>query len=46
MQRSKIEVPRDVKNSKSGLITSSGETGLNIRTNASSKWDKTRCLEE
>ena len=27
---SKIEVPRDVRNSKSGIMTGSGETGLNI----------------
>ena len=29
---SKTEVPRDVRNSKSGNKTSSGEIGLNIRT--------------
>ena len=27
-------------------ITSSGKSGLNIRTNASPKLDMTRCLEE
>ena len=27
-------------------MTSSGENGLNIRTNASPKWDRTRCPEE
>ena len=27
-------------------ITSSGKNGLNIRTNASPKWDRTRCPEE
>ena len=27
-------------------MTSSGKNGLNIRTNASSKWDRTRCPEE
>ena len=26
--------------------TSSGKYGLNIRTNASPKWDRTRCPEE
>ena len=34
---SKIEVPRDVQNSKSGNIKSLGETDLNIRTYASPK---------
>ena len=34
-QESKTEVPRDVRNSKSGNKTSSGEIGLNIRTLAS-----------
>ena len=34
---SKIEVPRDVRNSKSENMTSSGENGLNIGTNASPK---------
>ena len=42
-QKGKIEVPRDVRNSKSGNMTSSEENGLNIRTNASPKWEKTRC---
>ena len=36
---SKIEVPMDIQNSK-------GMNGLNIRTNASPKWDRTRCQEE
>ena len=27
-------------------IASSGKNGLNIRTNASPKWDRTRCPEE
>ena len=27
-------------------MTSSGKDGLNIRTNASPKWDRTRCPEE
>ena len=27
-------------------LTSSGKNGLNIRTNASPKWDRTRCPEE
>ena len=27
-------------------MTSSGNNGLNIRTNASPKWDRTRCPEE
>ena len=36
--QSKIEVPRDVR--------SSGKISLNIRTNASPKWDRTRCPEE
>ena len=44
--RSKTEVPRDVLNSNSGNMTSSGENDLNIRTNASPKWDRTRCPEE
>ena len=34
---SKPEVPRDVRNSKSGDKTSSGEIGLNIRTHANPK---------
>ena len=34
---SKIEVPRDVRNSESGKKTSSGEIGINIRTHASPK---------
>ena len=42
----KIEVPKDDRNSKSGNMTSLGENGLNIRTNASPKWDRTRCPEE
>ena len=43
---SKIEVPRDERNSKSENMTCSGENNLNIRTNASPKWDRTRCPEE
>ena len=44
---SKKEVPRDVRNSKRSVdMTSSGKNGLNIRTNASPKWDRTRCPEE
>ena len=31
---------------KSVDMTSSGKNGLNIRTNASPKWDRTRCPEE
>ena len=27
-------------------MTSSGKNGLNIRTNASPKWDRTRCPDE
>ena len=27
-------------------MTSSGKNGLNIRTNASPQWDRTRCSEE
>ena len=27
-------------------MTSSGKNGLDIRTNASPKWDRTRCPEE
>ena len=27
-------------------MTSSGKNGLNIKTNASPKWDRTRCPEE
>ena len=26
-------------------MTSSGKNGLNMRTNASPKWDRTKCLE-
>ena len=44
--QSKIEVPRRVRNSESENMTSSGENGLNIRTNASPKWDSTRRPEE
>ena len=35
LSRGKIEIPRNVRNSKSGSgdMTSSEETGLNIRTN-------------
>ena len=35
---SKLKVSVDMK--------SSGKNGLNIRTNASPKWDRTRCPEE
>ena len=44
--RSEIEVPMDIQNSKSRSMTSSGETGLNIITYESPKWDRTRCPEE
>ena len=37
MIRSKREVPRDVRNSKVGDKTSSGDIGLDIRTHASPK---------
>ena len=30
--QSQIEVPRDIRNSKSQIMTSSGENGLNVRT--------------
>ena len=43
---SKIEVPGDVRNVKSENMTSSGKISLNIRTNASPKWDRTMCPEE
>ena len=44
---SKIEVPRDVPRLKRSVdMTSSGKNGLNIRTIASPKWDRTRCPEE
>ena len=43
---SKIEVPRDVRNSKSENMTSSGKNGINVRTNANPKWDRTRYPEE
>ena len=42
---SKIEVPRDGRNSKSENMTS-GQNGINIRTNASPKWDRTRYPEK
>ena len=35
--QAKTEVPRDVRNTKSGDKTSSGEIGINIRTLASPK---------
>ena len=38
-----MEVPRDIRNSKSGNITTSGENCLNIRTNASHEWDGNMC---
>ena len=34
------------KRKRSVDMTSSGKNGLNIRTNASPKWDRTRCPEE
>ena len=37
MRISTIEVPKDVRNSESENMTSSGENGLHIRTNASPK---------
>ena len=40
--KSEIEIPRDVRNSKSGNMISSGETGLNLRTCASPKWENSR----
>ena len=40
------EVRRDVPNSKSRNMISSREIGLNIRTNASPKWDRSRCPEK
>ena len=42
----KIEVPRDVRNSKSGNMKYSGENGLNIRANTSPKFDRNRFPEE
>ena len=35
-----------LKLKRSVNMTSSGKNGLNIRTNASPKWDRTRCPEE
>ena len=43
---SKIEVPRMFETQRSVDMTSSGKNGLNIRANASPKWDRTRCLKE
>ena len=43
---SKMEVLRDVRKSTSGNITSSGDNGLNIRTNTSPIWDSTRYPKE
>ena len=42
----KTTVARGARNSKSENMTSSGENGLNIRTNASLKWDRTYCPAE
>ena len=42
---SKVEVPSDVRNSRSVDMTSSGKNVLNILTNASPKCDRTRCQE-
>ena len=39
---SKIEVPRGIRNSKSVPLTKPEENYLNIRKNASPKWDRTR----
>ena len=36
----------DIRYSKSGNMTRSGKNGLNIRTNRSPIWDRTRCPEE
>ena len=46
MFTSKIGVHKDVSNSKFGEVTSPGETALNIRTQASPKWNRTRCQKE
>ena len=43
---SNIEKSRDIRNPKSGDMSSSGEIGLNNRTNARPKWNRTRCPEE
>ena len=42
----KLEIPNDVWNFKFGNMTSARENYINIGTNASPKWDKTRCPEE
>ena len=42
----KKEVPRDVRISMSENMTTSGENGLNMRTNASPEWDRTWSPEE
>ena len=44
--QSKIKVPRDDLNSKSGRMTSLRENDLNFRINASPKWDRIRWKEE
>ena len=36
----------DYRNLKSENMTSVGENGFNIRTNASPKWDSTKCPEK
>ena len=46
VMQSKLETQWDVRNSNSGNMSSSGENGLNVRTNASSKLDRINCLEE
>ena len=42
----KLEVPTDIRNSKSENTKNSGGSGLNIRTNAGLKCDRTRFPEE
>ena len=44
--QSKIEVPRFVRNWYGIQNINSEIKGLKIRTNASPKWDRTRCPEE
>ena len=46
IRSSKAKKKSDVRNAKSGNITSSGENRRNIRTNASPKLERTRCPEE
>ena len=38
------KIPKYVRNSKYGNITSQGETGLNTRTHTSPKWDRIRSV--